>query len=380
MLQYDVAIIGASSAGLFAAELLAKNGKRVAVFEKAGDLSPAARTYIVTPGITRVIPDLEPALIRHKIRTFCIHAGGQQAEIQLASPDLIIERSELIEHLFQRAIKAGMEGFLGCEFLGLEIFQGNTQLRIRNKGEEKKIKVGSLIGADGVYSQVGRSAGLSRIPSVPLIQAEIDLPGNWDDSETRVWFEIEDTPYFYWLIPDKDRKAVAGLIADPQANIKQLLDEFLEKHHFQPVNYQSGQAALYSRHQKIETWVGDLRILLVGDAAGQVKVTTVGGSVTGLEGGKAAAAAILTRQPYARALKVLHRELGLHSFIRQLLNKMSADDYYLLVRAVTISVQDFLRKYDRDSMRRHFWKLIFLQPKFIFLGFKLLALSLLSRD
>ena len=56
-------------------------------------------------------------------------------------------------------------------------------------------------------------------------------------------------------------------------------------------------------------------IYLVGDGAAQVKVTTVGGLVTGLRGAKAAANAILRRSDYVKELRALKRELSLHLVI-----------------------------------------------------------------
>ena len=48
-MKYDVVVIGVSSAGLNAAGILAKNGKKVALFERAVSFAPALRTYIITP-------------------------------------------------------------------------------------------------------------------------------------------------------------------------------------------------------------------------------------------------------------------------------------------------------------------------------------------
>ena len=61
---------------------------------------------------------------------------------------------------------------------------------------------------------------------------------------------------------------------------------------------------------------------MVGDAAGQVKVTTVGGTVTGIEGANAAARAILKRTSYRHELSSLKRELDLHWFIRVMLDRL----------------------------------------------------------
>ena len=66
-------------------------------------------------------------------------------------------------------------------------------------------------------SRVRDLAKMDTVPSVPLLQAEIELPGEWDRDVTKVWFDVNDSPYFYWLIPDKDNKAVVGLISDARS-------------------------------------------------------------------------------------------------------------------------------------------------------------------
>ena len=371
-MKYDVVVIGASSAGLFAAEILAKSGKRVAVFERAESFAPDIRTYIITPGLFRVMPDVESELILHEINAIYLQTGRESAVIQLSSPDLIVERVQLITTLLNRAKSAGVEVHFGTEFKGLITKNGTTRVNVLSNSTETLIEADYLIGADGVASTVGKAAGLPDLLTVPLLQVEINLPENWDPGVVKVWFDYEDTPYFYWLIPDSETKAVVGLITQPGANIRVLLDRFLAEKSFHPLAYQSGIAALYSPGNIIECRVGDLKVMLVGDAAGQVKVTTVGGTVTGLSGGQAAACAILDEVTYRKTRKGVTRELDLHLLIRKLLEKMDQKDYERLVELISPNVQSFLSRHDRDAMRYHFWKLILIQPRFIPLGIKLL--------
>ncbi len=371
-MKFDVVVIGASSAGLHAAEILAKNGKRVAVFERADSFAPEIRTYIITPGVFRVMPDIESELLLHEINEIHLQAGRERAAIKLSSPDLVVERDQLITALLNRAKNAGVEVRFGSKFKDLVTESGTTRIKVLSNSGEKLIKADYLIGADGVTSAVGKAADLPKPLTIPLLQVEINLPANWNPGVTKVWFDLGDTPYFYWLIPDSETKAVVGLITQPGANIRSLLDRFLAEKNYHPLAYQSGEAALYSPGNKIESQVGDLKIMIVGDAAGQVKITTVGGTVTGLSAGQAAARAILDEVPYRKTRLGVTRELDLHFFIRKLLEKMDQKDYERLVRSISPDVQSFLSRYDRDAMRRQFWKLLPIQPRFIPLGLKLL--------
>ena len=112
--------------------------------------------------------------------------------------------------------------------------------------------------------------------------------------------------------------------------------------------------------------------MLIGDAAGQVKVTTVGGSVTGFWGAQAAVDAVLNGKTYAEELRPLKRELDLHWFIRLLLERLDNRGYDYLVNSMNPGIQDFLGKHTRDEMAGEFWKMVFIQPRFIPLGLRLL--------
>ena len=379
-MYFDVVVIGASSAGLYAAEILAAHGKKVALFDRAKELIPDTRTYIITPGLLRIVPDFDSRLIRHTIKSIQVQSGDEDRTIRLSNPDLVIERSQLIDYFLSRAMKAGAEIIFDSEILGIGTDKGKRIIELRVEGEEKLIQAEYLIGADGVHSQVRELAGLHPVPQTPLLQAEIDLPSEWDSGITKVWFDVVDSPYFYWLIPDKDNKAVVGLISSPGSNIRKLLENFMSKNDFVPLEFQAGRAAMYTRKTKVEINLEDLNILFVGDAAGQVKVTTVGGTVTGLAGAQAAAQAILENRSYQSTLRKTSRELDIHYFIRSLLDKMSNHDYEILFKGLSARVQTFLKNHDRDQMRWHFWKLIFLQPKYIILGVKILFRLIFSRQ
>ena len=103
-------------------------------------------------------------------------------------------------------------------------------------------------------------------------------------------------------------------------------------------------------------------IYLVGDAASQVKVTTVGGLVTGLRGAKAAANAILRRTDYLKELRPLRRELSLHLLIRTILNRFHSADYDRLLDLLNEKTIRLLGLYNRDQAAECCFEFFWLSP------------------
>jgi len=94
--NFDVVIIGASTAGLYAAECLARAGKRVGLFEKQRELTPARRTLIVTPLLRKVLGTLPNKVILHEIDVMAVASPSRELSIPLKEPDLIVERARLM--------------------------------------------------------------------------------------------------------------------------------------------------------------------------------------------------------------------------------------------------------------------------------------------
>ena len=68
----------------------------------------------------------------------------------------------------------------------------------------------AVIGADGAQSSVARSGRMAGLTTAPLVQAIVKLPSGMPSDSARVWFVPDDTPYFYWLIPESGTTRSAG--------------------------------------------------------------------------------------------------------------------------------------------------------------------------
>lgn len=368
-MNFDVAIIGASSAGLYAAEKLARAGRRVAVFEQRNSTEPARRTLIVTPHFERVLEGLPAQLISHRTPHMRVVTAGASFQIRLRKPDLIVDRRTVIAVLLQRAKSAGAAFFSGYRFQSIEPNGHDAELRFQTQlNQSVAVMAEAIIGADGVFSDVAKAALLPQAPTVPILQAEVSLPPNWDASVTQVWFDRGDTRFFYWLIPESPERGVVGLVGDDRTKMLTQLRRFLERNHLTPLRFQGARVAMHHPRLRSATRLGNVPILLIGDAAGQVKVTTVGGTVSGILGASAAVRALLNGTAYSAELRPLKRELDLHWFLRGLLDRLDNAGYDRLARAMTGRVQDFFGEHNRDEMFGAIWQLPFLQPKLMGLG------------
>ena len=371
-MKYDVAVIGGSTSGLYAAELLASAGLSVGVFERRENLDAARRTLIVTPALQRVVGTLPDEATVHRVRFMDLEAGGEQSRIEFQDPDLVVERSYLIRYWADRARRAGAEFHFGMRFNSFRADGPGTTMRFGNNGSDQGTAYARIVlGADGANSKVALSSGLRLPPRVPLVQAEVALPSGWDPAATRVWFD-DTTRFFYWLIPESEERGVLGLAGEFGAPIRPVLDEFLGRLGLEALNYQSAQVALYRPGLKQHVLAGTTSVFLVGDAAGHVKISTIGGTVTGLWGAKAVAEHILTGAPLRRGLRDLNRELMAHWYARLVLERIGDHGYQQLIRALNPSVRALLAKNDRDSLSSWVWKLPLYQPRLLALPFRAL--------
>jgi flavin-dependent dehydrogenase len=197
-----------------------------------------------------------------------------------------------------------------------------------------------------------------------VLQAVVALPSAFPCDTTQVWFDPQSTRYFYWLIPNSKGHGVVGLIADDEGQARLSLQRFLAIHNLEPSGFQGAPVPLYSGNGRPRRVAG-AEVFFVGDAAAQVKATTMGGLVTGLQGARALSQTILTFDRSGRAHRQLKGRLALHLLVRKLLNGFSAEDYNRLLDLVDGSVKGVLERRTRDELLPLLWSLVSAQPRFI---------------
>lgn len=369
----EVIVVGGSAAGLSTAVHLAEGGRLVRVLESMPSLDPAPRTLIVTDHFRGQVNGAGRASILNEIRRFELFTDGRSATVSLKRPDLIIERSRLIRALAAEAEAAGAKIEYDTRFLGLAPNGSGLRVEVDQAGKRGELHAESLVGADGAVSRVARAAGWPPVETVPLVQALVKLPKDCPADTTRVWFIPDDTPYFYWLIPESPERGALGVIGEQGRNTKRCFDRFLEKKGFEPLEWQGARIPVYKQWVPIRRSVGAGQVYLVGDAAAQVKVSTVGGIVTGLRGARGVADAILRNN--RSELRALRRELGTHWLIRRALHYFQQEQYCQLVDMLNVSTRESLAEINRDESTRLLWNVIRRQPRLVLLGLRGLLLG-----
>ena len=364
----QIAVVGGSVAGLYAAGSLAESGMRARVFEAGPERAPRPRSLIVTHALREMLgPLAEPAIV-NEIRRFELYADGRTAVVPLEQPDLIIERSVLLTTLARRALNAGTELLYERHLQKLTADDAGARLEFTNGAGAERADV--VIGADGAFSTVARCAGWSRPALVPLVQAIVRPPVDLRLDTTRVWFVPDDTPYFYWLIPESESRGALGIIGCDGKQARRCLDAFADAQGLPVLEYQAARIPEYGGWMRPHRRLRGADVYLVGDAAAQVKVTTVGGIVDGLWGATGVVEAVQGSAAAARTLRSLRVELGLHLLIRRALHHFREPDYIHLLETLDGAATSSLGRYNRDQTLRLLWSLVRGRPRFLLLGFR----------
>ncbi len=365
----EVIVVGGSAAGLYTAAAVARGGRRVRVLESKPRFDPPDRTLIVTSHFRNQLGAAARESIINEIRRFELYTDGRSAQIALAKPDLIIERSRLIRGLAREAEASGAKLSFDTRFLGMGPNSSGLRLETETGGRREELHAASVVGADGATSRVARTAGWPPIETVPLMQAIVRLPKDCSADTTRVWFVPDDTPYFYWLVPESSERGALGVIGEQGSETKRRFERFLEKKHLEPLVWQGARIPVYRKWVPVRKRMGNGDVYLVGDAAAQVKVSTVGGIVTGFRGALGVAQSILQRGPSAE-LRALRRELSTHWLIRRTLHHFQQKDYSQLVDLLDATTRASLGQINRDESTRLLWNVIRRQPQLVLLGLR----------
>ena len=151
--------------------------------------------------------------------------------------------------------------------------------------------------------------------------------------------------------------------------------KFLEIKHQRYMMTEELQSALIPEfrkiklHKIIKSKKSTLDIFLVGDAALQVKATTLGGVIPNLRAAKILAECISKKQNYEFKLSKLNLELAMHKKARDVMNKFSDDNWNKLIKDFQDKkLIEILNETSRDEPKKLAFKLFKAKPSLIKYG------------
>jgi geranylgeranyl reductase family protein len=382
MADYDVVVVGGGPAGCMAAKYAAKAGASTLIIEEDAEIGePVQCAGLISK---RALEESElrnrNSFINCEIKGAIVYSPSY--ELTLESRDqraFAIRRNVFDRELAKEAQKEGANIILKSKVKTVRKRGEGTKLAITtamaNGAHEIKAKV--VIGADGVKSIVAQLAGLNVArSSLSCVQIEGEYKIG-DFAEIFVGKTIAPG-FFAWTIPlGTDNRARIGLCIDkrfsPRPNPLVFLKRNLAEH---PVIAKKYKGAVFSRTAgripipvnaglrgrkyktvKIDKETG---ILLVGDAAAQIKPVTGGGVYYGMRCGKIAgeiaAQACLTGnmkmlKDYERRWRnEIGKEIAFGLKVHRLRCVMSDEDFDTIVHTLSQSeiLQRIKKKGDMD--------------------------------
>ena len=268
----DVIVVGAGPAGNNAALSLASQGYGVTVIDSRENIGDKLCTGLIGEECFRRYP-IDPGLVYREISAASVIAPSKEI-VRFVTPKpvaRVVNRVAYVSSFADRAKKAGAEYRLGHRVVRLE--QHNDRISVVTDSGTTDAR--SLVLAAGFGSQLNRQLGLGE-PSdyVVGVQALVQTEGV---DEVEVYLGRDVAPgFFAWLVPTQPGYALAGLLVRKNA-----LERFANF-----VSARQAEGKIMELVDKPVCWGIPLRplrktyadrVVVVGDAAGQVKPTTGGG-------------------------------------------------------------------------------------------------------
>ncbi|HTY59653.1 MAG TPA: geranylgeranyl reductase family protein [Bacteroidota bacterium] len=267
--MYDVVVIGAGPSGAYTAYLIAKQGRRVLLCDRAA--FPREKTC--GGGISRKTVDLLEfdisSVVERRLQGAWLSYMNRDTVVKdLGSMSgVAVLRSRFDFLIIEQARSAGAEFRPSCSFESARR-DGDT-LEVTTSGGTFRTRY--LIGADGVFSRV-RSAffGKSVVRYAPAVEAWIYVPPSVIESyENRVLFDFGGMPRGYgWIFPKADHLNVGVYSLFGSRDINGDLREFIAMYpslgRYASIEFKGHAIPLKNIKQRYE----EGNVWLVGDAAG----------------------------------------------------------------------------------------------------------------
>jgi len=276
---HDVVIVGAGPAGSYVAYRLARSGYKVLVLEEHERIGEPVRcTGIIGAECLERFPFFEGVVLRDVNSARLFSPSGRELRLWRDRVQAyLVDRAALDRVLARKAEREGAHYLLGNKVKDIAASDGSVKVKTESL---ETYEAKAAVIATGFGSSLPQKVGLGRVCDlVGGAQAEVSIGGQ---SEIEVYFDQELAPEFFaWFVPTSPNRALVGLFSrrSPGGHLRALLGLL-----FRQGKIASPEAKIAYRGIPLTPLPKTYRdrVLVVGDAAGQVKPTTGGGVYYGL--------------------------------------------------------------------------------------------------
>jgi digeranylgeranylglycerophospholipid reductase len=279
---FDVAVIGGGPVGSRVAFQLASRGYNVVVLEKHAAIgSKPCCTGIISQKCIDQFLVPEDVIFRHLNSAALYSPSRTRIQVSLPQPQAgIVNRPLLDRWMASCARLKGAKYQLDCEVKQVNVITDAVEIHYQIITHVCILKARMVVLACGFSSSLVKRMGMGQ-PAYQCtgVQTEVEVR---NCQEIEVYFNQNIAPgFFAWIAPTSNGRALAGLMTrkSPGQRLRLWLDELESEGRINKGDHFVKQSGIPLK--PLSSTAGE-RVVVVGDAAGQVKPTTGGGIYFGL--------------------------------------------------------------------------------------------------